>query len=230
MATGLGDARVSVRLWDGSSHTVVLQDTLYVPSFRYSLVSESRLDDVGVRIVVEKGKRMYEKEKRKFMVADKKNGLWYVRTCNEKALISSYEERHRVLGHPSTIKDCYDDAQYITPPNNFRCEICDKQKSTHKVPLSKEIGTQKAFEKIHSDLSSQISILTLGKNEYYMTFVDDYTRYCWIYLLKTKNGVETAIKHYWEMVLTQFEIKIKRFHSDNGTEYINQTVSEFFKE
>src|SRR5437879_2644150 len=63
-----------------------------------------------------------------------------------------------------------------------------------------------------------------------MTLVDDYTRYCRIYLLKTKNGVETAIKHFWEMVQTQFETKVKRFHSDNGTEYINQTVSEFFKE
>src|SRR5207302_1005449 len=32
MATGLGDARVSVRLWDGLPHTVVLRNTLYVPS------------------------------------------------------------------------------------------------------------------------------------------------------------------------------------------------------
>ena len=56
-ATALGDARLRVRLPNGTNHTMVLTRTLYVPSFQYSLVSEGRLDDIGVTIIVEKGKR-----------------------------------------------------------------------------------------------------------------------------------------------------------------------------
>jgi len=32
------------------------------------------------------------------------------------------------------------------------------------------------------------------------------------------------------MVRTQFENPIKRLHSDNGREYVNQNISKFFKE
>ena len=70
---------------------------------------------------------------------------------------------------------------------------------------------------------------TLGNNKYYMTFVDDYMRYCWIYLLKVKNGAEVAIRHVWEPIETQFKTRIKRLHSVNGTEYITQNVTGYLK-
>jgi hypothetical protein len=227
-ATASGDVRLNVRLLDGNKHTVILRRVLYVPSFRYSLVSESQLDRVGVKVTVEKGMRRYEKEGRVFMVADKKNGLWSVRTSNEKAMISSYEEWHQALGHPKIIKDCYKDTNPISAPKHFECDTCNKYKSTHTVPKAIEISTNSAFDKVHSDLSGRMSISTLGKNEYYMTFVDDYTRYCWLYLLKSKDGAFTAIQHFWEHVQTQFGKRIKRFHSDQGTEYLNQNVTKFF--
>ena len=36
------------------------------------------------------------------------------------------------------------------------------------------IQTEYPFDKIHSDLSGCFNTPTLGENEYYMTFVDDY--------------------------------------------------------
>ena len=116
-------------LLDGRSHTVLLSGVLYVPSFRYSLISESCLDKKGVRIVVEKGKPTYEKEGKKFMVAEVIDELWYVKLVKQKALLSTYEETHQALGHPSVIKDCYKDYSAISPPNDFRCETCEIQKS-----------------------------------------------------------------------------------------------------
>ena len=62
-----------------------------------------------------------------------------------------------------------------------------------------------------------------------MTFVDDYTRYCWIYLLKSKDQTSLAISNFWQFTQTQFRKTIKRLHSDNGTEYVNQHVSLFLQ-
>ena len=89
-ATAHGDARLRVRLPNGTTHTVVLTRTLYVPSFQFSLVSESRLDDVGVEITVGKGKRKYEKNGKEFMMARKERGLWKVVIAQEQALSVSY--------------------------------------------------------------------------------------------------------------------------------------------
>ena len=212
-ASACGDAQINVRLLDGSQHTVILTRTLYVPSFRYSLVSESRLDDGGVRIIVEKGIRRYEKDGKEIMVASKKDGLWCVNTIKEIAIISlediSYEEKHESLGHPSVIKDMYKDSPHLSTPTNFECETCNKQKSQHSSPSSVTIKTKAPFDKVHSDLSRRISVPTLGQNKYYMTFVDDYTRHCWIYLLKTKNQATQGIENFWSHIQTQFEKTIK---------------------
>jgi hypothetical protein len=40
------------------------------------------------------------------------------------------------------------------------------------------------LELIHSDLCEMNGELTKGGKEYFMTFIDDYTRYCFVYLLK----------------------------------------------
>ena len=232
-ATAYGDARLRVRLPNGTSHTVVLTRTLYVPSFQFSLVSESRLDDVGVEITVGKGKRKYEKNGKEFMMARKERGLWKVVIAQEQALSvsygSTYEEKHESLGHPSVIRDVYKDSPPIPVLKDFNCDTCNKQKSQHSSPPTIGIRTEHPFDKVHSDLSGRFNIPTLGKNEYYMTFVDDYTRYCWIYLLKSKDQASIAISNFWQFTKTQFSKTIKRLHSDNGTEYVNQNVSLFLQ-
>ena len=148
--------------------------------------TKDRLYPVGWLQIVEKGIRRYGKDGKEIMVASKKEGLWCVNTVKEKAMTSlestSYEEKHESFGHPSVIKDVYKDSPHLSTATNFECETCNRQKSQHSSPLSVRIKTKAPFDKVHSDLSRRISVPTLGRNEYYITFVDDYTRHCWIYL------------------------------------------------
>ena len=62
-----------------------------------------------------------------------------------------------------------------------------------------------------------------------MTFVDDYTRYCWIYLLTSKDQVSLALSNFSQCTKTQFGKTIKRLHSYNGTEYLHHNVSLFLE-
>ena len=62
-----------------------------------------------------------------------------------------------------------------------------------------------------------------------MTFIDDYTRMSWIYLLKKKAKVALVFKVFKNTIENQFQQKIKVLRSDNGTEYYNEVLGSLFK-
>jgi hypothetical protein len=57
-------------------------------------------------------------------------------------------------------------------------------------------------------------MLTEGGKRYFMTLIDDATRFCYVYLLKTKDKTLNCFKIYKAEVETQLEKKIKRLRSD----------------
>lgn len=61
-----------------------------------------------------------------------------------------------------------------------------------------------------------------------MTIVDDYTRSVWIYLIKSKDEVYNLFVSYVILILNQFKCSIKTVRSDNGTEFVNNKMSNLF--
>jgi hypothetical protein len=64
-------------------------------------------------------------------------------------------------------------------------------------------------------------VLIKGGQRYFMTMIDNASRYCYIYLLKTKDEALNYFKIYKAEVENQLEKKIKRFRSDRGGEYFS---------
>ena len=75
------------------------------------------------------------------------------------------------------------------------------------------------LELIHSDLYEMNGVETKGRKRYFMTLIDDATRFCYVYLLKSKDETLDYFKIYKAEVENQLERKIKRLRSDRGTEY-----------
>jgi hypothetical protein len=65
------------------------------------------------------------------------------------------------------------------------------------------------LELIHSDLSEMNGLLTKGGKMYFTTLIDDYTRFCYIYLLKSKDEPLHYFKIYKVEVENQLDRKIK---------------------
>ena len=63
-----------------------------------------------------------------------------------------------------------------------------------------------------------------------MSFIDDCTRVSWVYLLKSKNDVIHDIPQFSNLIATQFHTRVQVFHSDNGCEFVNQSLANLFKE
>jgi hypothetical protein len=75
------------------------------------------------------------------------------------------------------------------------------------------------LELIHSNLCEINGVLTKGEKRYFMTLIDDATRFCYVYLIKTKDETLDYFKIYKAEVENQLERKIKRLRSDRGGEY-----------
>jgi transposase InsO family protein len=73
-------------------------------------------------------------------------------------------------------------------------------------------------------------VLTKGGKRYFMTLIDDATRFCYIYLLKTKDETLDYFKIYKAEVKNQLERKIKHLRSDRGGEYFPILFDEFCAE
>ncbi|CAL8998661.1 unnamed protein product [Prunus brigantina] len=107
------------------------------------------------------------------------------------------------------------------------CQGCAMGKA-HREAFSKE-KTWRAnvpLELIHSDVCGPMQSTTIGGNKYFLTFIDDCTRMCWVYFMQYKSEVFGIFKKFKAMVELQSGYKIKRLRSDRGGEY---TSLEFLK-
>lgn len=74
-------------------------------------------------------------------------------------------------------------------------------------------------ELIHSDVCDLKYVQTCGGNKYFITFIDNSTKFYYVYLLKSKDeGLEKFII-YKNEVKNQLGKKIKRLRSDRSGEY-----------
>jgi transposase InsO family protein len=154
--------------------------------------------------------------------------------ANEPARLaaSTFHHWHSAFGHvsPTSLrhKDYYADGHLIpAPPTNFHCEPCSLAKSTHSTPAPVLKRATRKLELIHSDLSGKFHVPSYGNKNYYMTLVDDYTRATWVYFLKEKSDAAAAIKDFVAMCERQHG-KVLRFRTDNGGEYVNKELKDFF--
>jgi len=71
---------------------------------------------------------------------------------------------------------------------------------------------------------------SLGGCHYFLCVVDDYSRAIWFYLLKDKIEVSEKLISFCSMVNTRFDLKVQRIRSDNGREFMNDTLHTYFRQ
>ena len=97
-----------------------------------------------------------------------------------------------------------------------KCQSCVQAKQPRKPFKSlEEKRNLSPLDLIHLDLCEMNGLLTRGGKRYFMTFVDDATRFCYIYMLKTKDEASHNFKIYKAEVENQLERKIKRLRDDH---------------
>ncbi|KAL6287822.1 hypothetical protein ACE6H2_012212 [Prunus campanulata] len=111
------------------------------------------------------------------------------------------------------------------------CSGCAIGKS-HRSSFNKEKvwRASQPLELIHSDICGPMQTVTLGGNRYFLTFIDDHTRMCWLFFLQYKSQALNIFRKFKIMVELQCGYKIKKLRSDRGGEYTSQDFSKFCEE
>ena len=107
------------------------------------------------------------------------------------------------------------------------CDSCQKAKS-HQFPYTSSNNKSGApLDLIHSDVWGPAPV-SIGNHSYYVSFIGDYSRYTWIYLLKQKSEVFQVFKDFQNFVERKFTRKIIHMQTDWGGEY--ERLNSFFRQ
>ena len=110
--------------------------------------------------------------------------------------------------------------------NHGKCESCVESKTTKKSCKTVERESN-LLSLIHSDLGNLKNTMTRGGNRFYITFIDDYSRYTRVYLLINKDEARDVFIKYKNEVEIQLSKKIKRLKTDRGEEYESNPFNSF---
>jgi hypothetical protein len=111
------------------------------------------------------------------------------------------------------------------------CDGCVLGKQ-HRIPFPQvsKFRAEKGLELVHADLCGQITPKTVGGASYFLLVVDDYSRYMWVEMLKTKDQALDRFKKIKLRTEMQSGNKLKSLRTDRGGEFISNLFSIFCSE
>ena len=107
---------------------------------------------------------------------------------------------------------------------------CAKGKNTKKTFPSSESKAKGILEIIHFDVCGPKSSRSLSRYEYYVSFIDEFSRKTWVYFMKNKDEVFSKFKEFKALIENQIENNIKTFRSANGREFTSNEFKVLCKE
>jgi len=141
------------------------------------------------------------------------------------------------LGHlsfPQIRKACkyqvVRDLPDIRIPNNTVCKSCQFGKQTRTHFPEKEGSASKPVELFHTNLCSPSRKKSPRGEEYFILFIDDFSRMCWIGLLEHIDEAFKKFKAFKALVENESDHKIKCLSSDRGGEFTSDEFFDFCEE
>uniref|UniRef100_A0A2N9IB18 CCHC-type domain-containing protein n=1 Tax=Fagus sylvatica TaxID=28930 RepID=A0A2N9IB18_FAGSY len=239
--TIIGMGTIKIKMSDGVVRT--LEEVRHIPDMRKNLISLGILDSKGYSYKSENGIMKVSKGAMVVMTGQKISSNVYKLLGNTilggVAAVAESEDDdtllwHMRLGHMSErgmrelhkrnlltgIKSCkLDFCKYCIMGKQCRVRF---KTATHK--------TKGILDYVHSDIWGPVRTPSKGGAQYFMSFIDDYSRKAWVYFLKNKSEAFAKFKIWKAEVENQTGRKIKCLRTDNGTEYRDGDFLKFCEE
>nr|GFB21577.1 retrovirus-related Pol polyprotein from transposon TNT 1-94 [Tanacetum cinerariifolium] len=100
-------------------------------------------------------------------------------------------------------------------------------KKTHK-PKSKDTNQEKLYL-LHMDLCGPMRVESVNGKKYILVIVDDYSRFTLVKFLRSKDETPNFIIKFLEMIQVRPNVPVRRIRTDNGTEFVNQTLRNYYE-
>ena len=252
---GKGDVRINIKLPTKRVIKCHLKNVLYVPKLAHNLISVSQIAQDGKEIKFFKNSCKILNDGRIVAYGNKVDNLYFLKNVTNdatghpkndepevevaaKASLMNGNLLHRRFCHmnyESMRKMISNDCVRGLNPNikiqNDLCESCCDGKN-HQTPFPSKTDEDHKYGilgLIHTDVCGKLTPQSMGGGSYFVTFIDDFSKYCWIYILKQKSDVFHTFKIWKAMVENMYQSKIKVIRSDNGGEYVSKEFENFLQ-
>ncbi|GJW46650.1 putative ribonuclease H-like domain-containing protein [Tanacetum coccineum] len=112
--------------------------------------------------------------------------------------------------------------------NDHTCVACQKGKQHKASCKAKAVSSiSQTLQLLHMDLFGPTSVRSLNHKTYCLVITDDFSRFSWVFFLRTKDETSAILKDFIRQIENQLNQKVKTIRSDNGTEFKNKEVIEF---
>ncbi|GJS78881.1 putative ribonuclease H-like domain-containing protein [Tanacetum coccineum] len=112
--------------------------------------------------------------------------------------------------------------------NDHTCVACQKGKQ-HKASCKAKLVSyiSQPLQLLHMDLFGPTSVRSLNHKTYCLVITDDFSRFSWVFFLRTKDETSGILKDFIRQIENQLNQKVKSIRCDNGTEFKNRDFIEF---
>ena len=244
MATGLGKVPLNLILYDGRTRDCLLDRVLYIPDITQNLLSVSKVAKGGnFTQFCDEDCKIFNENNELLALGSKIGELYYLncsRRISEKANVGSTMNCNEVIWHRRFCHLGYDNMNKLVTKelvsgidcqftrNSYVCEHCCAGK-IHRNPFP--CGSTKAkrvpLELVHTDLCGKISPQSEGGSYYFLTYTDDFYKFTWVYILKTKDETFAKFKEWHSLVEKQLNRKVKILRTDCGGEYMSNEFKAY---
>lgn len=236
---GRGTVKILACNNDGTRKIQFL-DTLFVPELRNSLISIAKLTERGCEVIFKRDVAFVIKNGEVKLTADRRGELYYLRELDASASVVSGSDVdlyrwHERMGHLNArdLMQVLKKSGLGSPKTDIKlqdCDVCAKGKMVSLPFVKSREPCKEKLTIIYSDVVGPMRVQSNGGNKYFVTFIDDSTRWCQVFMIKSKNEVLSKFKMFKCHVENLTGRKIKTFQSDNGTEYKNKVFDTFLQE
>ena len=115
--------------------------------------------------------------------------------------------------------------------SSLTCESCQLGKHT-RVSFPKRLNNRakSPFELVHTDVWGPCRTTSTLGFQYFVTFIDDYSRCTWLFLMKNRAKLYSFFHKFYDEILTQFNIFIRVLCSNNAREYFSAPFISFMSQ
>ncbi|RVW84276.1 Retrovirus-related Pol polyprotein from transposon RE1 [Vitis vinifera] len=210
-----------------------LTSVLYTPECPFNLISISKITrTLNCSITFsDKFVTLQDRSTGKTIgIGRESQGLYHLTSDSSPAVCISTDAPlliHNRLGHPSLSK-----FQKMVPRfstlSSLPCESCQLGKHT-RVSFPKRLNNRakSPFELVHTDVWGPCRTASTLGFQYFVTFIDDYSRCTWLFLMKNRAELFSIFQKFYAEIQTQFNISIRVLRSDNAREYFSAPFTSF---
>src|SRR5438270_6556877 len=223
------------------SGKLTLPMVLCVPNLSMRLISVSQLTDLNCYVNFGPFScTVQDHSGRKIEAGRKEHGLYVLEYLHLPlsafpaiSLSATSELWHHRLGHLSDARlrtlSTSGVLGNISSISSNKCETCRFAKQIATSFSSSDHISNACFDLVHSDVWGPSPVSSISGYAYYICFIDDFSRYTWVYLMRHRSEVLQIYTDFTNMIFTQFQRRIKIFRSDGAKEFLSSSMQNLLK-